>query len=218
MKSKILIALFLTALVFAPGFAQMAGGGSGEPEDWQGEPMVAPQKFGNLEVDTSTEKGQQIAQIMEQQQERLQVTTATRTQQQSMNTHGYRVSNCAQSLADAAGMMGGVGSQVSEAARSVNESSRNMMRYEERLQSQNMFMKFLFGSDQDVVKAAEQQMNQTRERIRELERLQSQVNDPQVKAMFQEQIRLMNQEITQTQTMLQNEKKSRGIFGFLFGS
>ena len=221
MESKILIALFCVAIVFGPALAQMAGSGSEEPAGGTPQSVDAPQgvqSFGNLEVDTTTSNGQQIAQIMEQQQERLQVSTATRTQQKSMNTHGYRVSNCVQSLVDASGMMGGVGGRVAEAARNINESSQNMMRYEESLQNQNMFMKFLFGSDQNTVRAAEQQMNQTQERIGELEQLQNQVSDSQVKAMFQEQIRLMNLEISQTQTMLKNEKRSRGIFGFLLGS
>jgi hypothetical protein len=212
MESRIFVALFLAAVVLGPALAQAVGAGREE----SGAP-VAIQAFGNLEVDTSTQNGQQIAQIMERQQERLQVATATGTQLRSMNTHGYRVSSYAQSLIDASDFMGGIGPQVSRVARELNGSSANMTAYEERIQNRNAFMKFLFGSDREAVMAAEQQVNRTRERIMELEQLQGQVDDPQLKAMFQEQLRLMNQELNQTETMLQNEKRSRGIFGFLIG-
>lgn len=196
MRDIILVVLSL-ALVFSGVFAQN---------------VQSLQKFGELEVDNSTQAGRKIAEIMTRQREKTQTKNRTR------NTHGYMVSNYVHSLINASKMMGGIGPRVSELARNVNESSQRLMNYEEKLRNRNIIIKFFFGADQGVVNATEQELEITWSRIKELESLEMQVGDEQLKAMFQEQLRLMNLEMAQVQIKLVNEKKARGLIGFLLGT
>jgi hypothetical protein len=217
MKNTMLLLVLAVTAVFVTAFSQGV-----EEEPLGGSPdgmsMRNMRTFGNLEVNTLTKTGQKIAEVMDRQQQRACISTTSMIQRRIMNTHGYRVCNYVQSLVEASEMMGGIGQRVSEAAKRINESSQNMMTHEEKIQSRNILVKFLFGADQEAVRAAEQEMNGTRERVQELQGLGPQVEDEQIRAMAQEQIRLMSVEMAELRTMLDAEKKSRGIFGFFLGS
>ncbi len=60
-------------------------------------------------------------------------------------------------------------------------------------------------------------MNQSQQRIRQLKHLRAQCDcGEEVKAMLQEQIQNMEQEQVRLQQLAQNEKKNKGVFGWLW--
>lgn len=210
MKTRGLIALFSLATVLAAAFSQPLGAAKG--------PLGATQPKGpqELGLDQSTQVGRQLAEIVNRQRARLNGTQVPPGQERRMNTHGYRVRTYVHGLLNASELINGsLGQQVRGVARRVEESSANMTMQEERIQNRNQLVKFLFGADRSAVRAAEQQMNMTRERLQEMEQLQERIQDPQVQTVVQEQMQQMQQEMEQLRQELQSEKRNRGIFGFL---
>jgi len=114
-------------------------------------------------------------------------------------------------------LTGGIGRNVSQIAREFNNSAQATIRAEERIQTRNMLMSFFFGGDEQAAEEMEQEVNRNRERIQELKRLMQECEcEEEVKAMLQEQIQNMEQEQNRIQELAQNEKKSKGIFGWLW--
>lgn len=210
MNNKIFTGLCLAALLFSVSFGQ----GLENP----GESGSQTRVFGDVSIDTTTERGQTMSEIVTRQQERLdgsgsQEGVRTRT------TNSYKAGAYLQGLMETAELAGGsAGSRITETARNMNQSLSAMVASEEQMRSRNVFMKFLFGADKEAVSDTEQKLNQTQDRLRELEGEVAQIEDAQVKEMAQEQIRYIKQEIEMLQTQVQKEKQSKGIFGFLFGA
>jgi len=113
--------------------------------------------------------------------------------------------------------VGGIGPQVSEIAREFNNSVQATIRAKERIQSRNRIIRFFAGGDEEAAQEIEEQVIQNRERIRQLQQLALQCEcEEEVRALLQEQIQNMEQEQTRLQQLAQNEKKVKGLFGWLW--
>jgi hypothetical protein len=98
-----------------------------------------------------------------------------------------------------------------------NNSVQATIRAEEKIQTKSGFARFFSGGDEKSAAEIEAQVTQNRERIQELTQLRDQCQcDEEVKAMMQEQIRNMEQEQTRLQELAQKEKKSKGLFGWIW--
>ncbi len=172
-----------------------------------------------------------------QQREQLRVGNATEVRQmiqerqqemnQEMQTLGKEIQNVYQNqnrvrlavhvLLTMENLTSGIGRNVSQIAREFNNSVQATIRTEERIQTRNMLLRFFLGGDEEAAQEMEQEVNQNRVRIQQLKQLVEECDcDDEIKAMLQEQIKNMEQEQNRLQELAQNEKKSKGLFGWLW--
>ncbi len=115
-------------------------------------------------------------------------------------------------------MMGGIGQEVAEVAREFDNSIMATIQAEEKIQKRNKLAKLLVGGDMKSAEEIEQEVNKNQERIQLLIQLRENCEDcnEEVMAMFQEQITKMIQEQERLQQLAQDEKRSKGLFGWLW--
>jgi hypothetical protein len=113
--------------------------------------------------------------------------------------------------------IGGIGPQVSEIARNFNNSVQATIQAEEKIQTRSAFSRFFAGGDKKAGEELEAEVNENQLRIQELKQLKDQCDcGEEVKAMMQEQIQSMEQEQARLRELAQKEKKSKGMFGWLW--
>jgi len=111
----------------------------------------------------------------------------------------------------------GIGQNVSKIAREFNNSVQATIRSEEKIQARSKIMRILVGGDAESADEIEQEVNKTMVRIQKLKQLKENLKDnEELQQLFQEQIQQMEQEQNRLQELAQNEKKSKGLFGWLF--
>jgi len=177
---------------------------------------------------TGSETGQQVQtrarnttelkqMIQEREQEMNQSMQGLKKELKEMYQNQNRVRLAVHALLAMENLTGGIGRNVSQIAREFNNSVQATIRAEERIQTRNMLMRFFFGGDEQAAEGMEQEVNRNRERIQELRRLMQECDcEEGVKTMLQEQIQNMEMEQNRIQELAQNEKKSKGIFGWLW--
>ncbi|MFH1683170.1 MAG: hypothetical protein ABIA37_05235 [Candidatus Woesearchaeota archaeon] len=111
----------------------------------------------------------------------------------------------------------GIGPRVSEIARNFNNSVQATIRAEEKIQMRSAIARFFAGGDKDAADELEKEIGENQLRVQELKQLKEQCNcSSEVKAMFGEQVQNMEQEQNRLQELAQKEKKSKGLFGWLW--
>jgi len=216
MKKMIITLLVLNLIIpLVLGQGQQGGQQSGTGQQQTGQ-------------ETGSETGQQVQtkarnttelrqMIQERQQEMNQSMQGLKKELKEMYQNQNRVRLAVHALLAMENLTGGIGRNVSQIAREFNNSVQATIRTEERIQTRNMLMRFFFGGDEQAADEMEQEVNRNRERIQELRRLMQECEcEEEVKAMLQEQIQNMEQEQNRIQELAQNEKKSKGIFGWLW--
>ncbi len=112
---------------------------------------------------------------------------------------------------------GGIGQNVSEIAREFNNSVQSTIIAEEKIDKRSVILRILVGGDEESAEEIEQEVISNKERIQELKILKEQIReDEELKQVLQEQIQQMEQEQNRLQELAQKEKKSKGLFGWLF--
>lgn len=202
--------------------------GAEEKESGQGQQVQTEQETQNL-GEESTIMVQQRQQLRAQTKEELKQMVQQRKQEMNQELTGlgknkekvYKNQNqvrlAVHSLLAMGGLVGGIGPQVREIARNFNNSVQATIRAEEKIQIRSGFLRFFAGGDDKAAGELEQEINQNRQRIQQLNQLREQCDcDEEVKAMMREQIQNMEQEQNRLQQLAQKEKKSKGIFGWLW--
>ena len=116
------------------------------------------------------------------------------------------------------GLVGGIGSQVSETAREFNNSVEKTIQAEEKIQKRNRVVEFFFGGDEEAAEDILQETNKNKERIQQLKELKKECDcDEEVENVIQEQIQKVEQEQNRLERLAQEEKSNKGLFGWLFG-
>lgn len=229
----LLVLVLVGAAVFAqgpqdtqPGTGNVSGSNVGGTSHWQQiqtgqetqnigeEENIMIQQRTQLKVRNASELRQVIQerqQVMNQEMQNL------REQEQNIYQNQNRVRLAVHALLAMENLTGGIGRNVSQIARQFNNSVQATIRAEERIQMRNMVLRFLFGGDEVAAGEIEQEVIQNQQRIQHLRQLMNQCDcEEQVRAMLQEQIQNMEQEQTRLQQLAQNEKKSKGLFGWLW--
>ena len=239
MKKVIFVMLFLVlvgTLVLAQGQGGTQGEGVGVDESGQqgedqgtgqGQQVQTGQQTQNqgeeqnimiqqrqqVKAQTSEELGQMIQQ---RQQEMNQETQGMGKQEQKVYQNQNQVRLAVHTLLAMEDLVGGIGQNVSRIAREFNNSVQATIRAEEKIQTRSGLARFFLGGDEEAAQELEQETNQSQLRIQELKQLMEECEcDEGVRAMMQEQIQNMEQEQTRLQELTQNEKKSKGLFGWL---
>jgi len=228
----LLVLILITSAVLAQGQQsgtgqQQSGQGTGN-ETGQGQQVQTEQQTenqgedGNLTIKQKTQSKfgnvSQVKQmIQEKKQEINQEMQSLGEKQQKIYQNQNRVREAVHALLAMENLTGGIGRNVSQIAREFNNSVQATIRVEERIQTRNMLLRFLLGGDEEAAQEMEQEVNQNRVRIQQLKQLMEECDcDDEVKAMLQEQIQNMEQEQNRLQELAQNEKKSKGLFGWLW--
>ena len=213
---KIIIPLLVLILIIplVLGQGQQGGQQSGDGQQTgQGTEGETGQQVQTMARNT-TELRQMI---QEREQEMNQSMQGLKEELKEMYQNQNRVRLAVHALLAMENLTGGIGRNVSQIAREFNNSVQASLRAEERIQTRNMLMRFFFGGDEQAAEEMEQEVNRNRERVQELRRLMQECEcAEEVKAMLQEQIRNMEQEQNRIEELAQNEKKSKGIFGWLW--
>lgn len=233
---KIIIPFLVLVLVSSVVVAQQQGvdepetgmGSPGLNESGQSQQVQAEQETQNegeeetlmiqqrvqLKARNTTELRQMI---QERQQEMVQEMQTLRQDQQQVYQNQNKVRLAVHSLLAMEDLTGGIGRNVSQIAREFNNSVQATIRAEQRIETRNMVVKFLFGGDEVAAEEMEQEVIQNQQRIQHLRQLMNQCDcEEQVRAMLQEQIQNMEQEQTRLQQLAQNEKGNKGLFGWLW--
>ncbi len=160
----------------------------------------------------------QLQEIIQQKQQLMnQEIEGKKEKEQNVYKNQNQVRLAVHSLLAMEDLVGGIGKEVSQIARQFNNSVQATIRAEEKIQTRSGFKRFFAGGDSEAAEELEQEVNQNKQRIHELKQLHEQADcDEEVKAMMQEQIQNMEQEQDRLQELAQKEKKSKGLFGWLW--
>lgn len=227
---KITAILLLILILSSPVvFAQGQGGrgnetnetdqGNGEVQEVQTEEtqerpnVIAPQQIRvrTEDIDALRRRIQQRQEEMNQETERL------RERVQKVFRNQNRVRMAVHALLAMENFTGGIGPQVSAIAREFNNSVKVTVEAEEKIQNRNFLARLFMGGDNKAAGELEQEMGQNQKRIQRLRQLMGDCNCTQeIKNMFQEQVENMEVEQKRLRVLAEKEKKSKGLFGWLF--
>jgi len=129
-----------------------------------------------------------------------------------------RVREAVHALLAMEGLSGGIGKNISVIAKEFNNSVEKTIKAEEKIQKRNVLARFFAGGDNEAAEELELELNQNKERIKELKQLREQCDcqDEEIKEMMQEQIQEMEQEHTRLKELAAKEKKSKGLLGWMW--
>jgi len=166
----------------------------------------------NIRIQTAGELEQYV-----QEQNRIRAQTQDAAGSQMQTREEARVA--ADAVVAAELMLGANGPRMSEIAREMNQAYAGMAAREEALQNRGRLQLFLFGQDDEVVAAVQQEMEQNQNRVEEMTQYMRNCEDcdQEVTQMLVTQIQNMEREHSRLQEVANEAAGQRGIFGFLFG-
>jgi hypothetical protein len=113
-------------------------------------------------------------------------------------------------------LSGGIGRNVSAIARDFNNSASSTRQLEVRIQTRNSLVRLLFGGDRDAARQLANITARNQARIVELQQLMSSATlDPEVRAIMEDQVRIMEKEQDRMEQLATREQEDRGFFGWL---
>lgn len=194
MKKLILTSVAALTLIFVPSLVSAQGA-------QQQNKVQNPTTHVSATV---TPKGNQVQnenQIQTQNQgEETQLMVATQQMQQLMSMEGFTEE---------------VGTKIRTLAQEQVQAQTQIQTQLNKLESKSGLMKKLFGPDFGAIKNLNQQVEQNRLRIQELQQLQNQVTNQADKTKLQEAIQTLLNQNTSLQEQVKAEEKVGSIFGWL---
>ncbi|MBN2422840.1 hypothetical protein JXB41_06440 [Candidatus Woesearchaeota archaeon] len=206
---------------------------SGKPEDAGNEQIEGEQVA--VEQNTQNQGEESQLMIQQKQQEQVQkleqVKSMIQQKQQELaeemegrsekSQNAYKNQNevriAVHSLLAMKEVLGGIGPQVSEIATQFDNSVKTTLQAEEKIEKKSGLARFFTGGDEKAADELASEATKNQEKIKELKQLQEQCDcAEEVKTMLQEQIQSMEQEQTRLMHIAEKEKKSKGIFGWLW--
>lgn len=124
------------------------------------------------------------------------------------------VAKSVHSIREMSNFTGQMGPRISEIARDINESMRNLEFYEESISNRGRFSRFFFGGDINSAREIQNQTSQNEERIEEIQSIlnESEEIPNEVKDFLEEEIDRIKSEQDRLKELSENETNSRGIF------
>ena len=165
-----------------------------------------------------TQKREEVKQKIEQKQQEMNDESGKLSEkEQKVYRNQNQVRLAVHALLEMKDSIGGIGPNVSRIARDFNNSVMTTINAEERIQNRSAFSRFFAGGDKKSADELDQEVTKNQARIQELNQLIDQCDcENETKALMQEQIRNMEQEQTRLKNLSDSEKKSKGIFGWLW--
>lgn len=147
--------------------------------------------------------------------DQIQNENQIQTQNQGEETQLMVATQQMQKLMDMEGLTGEVGTKIRTLAQEQVQAQTQIQTQLNKLESKSNFMKKLFGPDFGAIKNLNQQVEQNRLRIQELQQLQNQVTNQADKTKLQEAIQTLLNQNTSLQEQVRAEEKVGSIFGWL---
>ena len=183
--------------------------------DDKGEIKVKIKELRKEKAENIKELKEMIKQRREELKEEIKELRDKKKEKVYQNQNGMKIA--VHSLLAMENLTGGIGKQVSAIARDFNNSIQSTLNSEEKIERRNALKRFFVGGDEKAAEEIEQEVNKNQERIQKLKDLKESCEcDEEVKAILQEQIESMEQEQNRLKELSQKEKKTKGIFGWLF--
>jgi hypothetical protein len=180
---------------------------------------VEPQGTASGIDDSKKTSGRTIAQVREDRHKSLENLNATLRNISSGERERIKNENevriAVTTLLDVEDLSGGIGRNVSAIAREFNNSASSMRKLEDRIQTRSSFIRLLFGGDRDAARELANLTAQNQIRIQELQQLMNHTTlEVDVRAVMEDQIRLLEKEQERLQKLTTKEQEDRGIFGW----
>jgi len=123
----------------------------------------------------------------------------------------------ASTLEASADMLGTLGPVVRRLADEYKETVVTTIQTEAQMQNRSMTQNFLFGADEDAVATLRENVALQKEKTENISRLITVWDgDPEVQALLQENIQVMEQEQLRLQKLADKEATKRGLFDYIF--
>lgn len=114
-------------------------------------------------------------------------------------------------------LVGGIGDQVSELAKQMNESVATTTEAEAKVQARGFLVRLFFGGDSAAAEVIAQQVAQNQARIDELTKLLNGANvSADIQVVLKAQIAAIQDAQARLQDLAQKEQKSWGLFSWRF--
>lgn len=121
-------------------------------------------------------------------------------------------------LLDSKDLLGGIGPQVSEIAKEMNDSLATTTESERRIQSRGFFTRFLFGGDKNAAEIISQIVARNQQLIASLTTLLSQATiSADMRTTLNAQITALEDAQIRLQDLALREQHSWGVFSWRFG-
>lgn len=114
-------------------------------------------------------------------------------------------------------LLGGIGLQVSEIAKEMNDSVATTTNVEAKIQSRGFLMRLLFGGDSAAADVISQTVAQNQQRIDDLNKLLGEANvSADIQVVLRAQIMAIQDAQARLQDLAQKEQKMWGLFSWRF--
>jgi len=114
-------------------------------------------------------------------------------------------------------LLGGIGGQVSEIAKHMNDSIATTTDAEAQIQSRGFLMHLLFGGDSAAANVIKEQVAQNQQRIDDLTKLLGEANVPvDIQATLTAQITALKEAQARLEALAQKEQSKWGLFSWRF--
>ena len=164
---------------------------------------------------TSVEDLQQKIEVRKHQLE--QEVASTSPDHQAIVENANPVRLAVHTLLASKELIGGIGPQVSEIAKQVNDSVATTTNAEVQIQSRGFLTRLLFGGDSAAADVISQQVAQNQQRIDSLNNLLNQANVPtDIQTVLKAQIAALQDAQARLQDLAQKEQKAWGLFSWRF--
>ena len=220
MKKYLLIS-FLFLLAVTPAFAKNSTQATAQSNQGNGSQNSA-QTETTTPATTITPTGNQVKNQNQTQtqnegeDQQLAVQTQESEQlNQNLNDSLQKVSDQVHNLIDTVGAKSGIGQQVSDIAQNQSKLQGEIKSSVAQLASRSAVSKFFIGSDKKAVRQMEQQMEQNRLLIQQLEELKTQTTNSGDLEQIQQTIDLMTYQNTSLQAKIDQENQVNSLFSWL---
>lgn len=186
------------------------------------EQQLAIQTMEQAQTGAGSENSQMIrARVQEKvqtkQQELEQEMAGKSEREQKVLQNQNQVRLAVHALLEMKEEISGIGPQVSEIATQFDNSVQATIKAEEKIRAKGGFARFFSGGDEEAAEELEAEVNANKAKVEELKQLREQCDcSEEAKALMQEQIQAMEQEQSRLGELAQKEKKSKGLFGWLW--
>ncbi|MBU6388599.1 hypothetical protein KGQ72_01855 [Patescibacteria group bacterium] len=194
-------------------------------DNQNGDQNVQSGDQGKQEIDLELEDDSNPATSFEDLQQKIEVRKHQLEQEVASTTEADKniVENANQvrlavhALLASKELIGGIGSQVSEIAKQMNDSVATTTNAEAKIQSRGFLTRFFFGGDSTSADIIAQEAAQNQQRIDDLTKLLAQANVPaDVQATLNAQITALKDAQMRLQTLAESEQKAWGLFSWRF--
>ncbi len=145
-----------------------------------------------------------------------EVATSTASEQETIKNQN-RVRLAVNTMLSAQTLLGGIGLQVSNIAKQIDNSLQVTVNAEDRIQNRSALARIFMGGDSANANAIKQEVEQNQTRIQQLTQLINQANvSSDVKTVLQAQIQNMTAEQTRLQNLANQQLGQWGIFSWRF--